>query len=89
MTSQIVLGPGDGYGPPWFIECQGDPADPKAWTRRPLLDRDVLSGQTLAVGDINADGNPDIFCAEMHTPGPKEKCTAWVLYADGRGDFQA
>jgi hypothetical protein len=87
-TAQIVLGPGDGNGPLWFIECQGDPTDPKAWMRRPLLDRNVLSGHTLAVADINADGNLDIFCAEMHTPGPKEKCTAWILYGDGQGKFQ-
>lgn len=86
--AQIVLGPGDGNGPLWFIECQGALTDPKAWTRRPLLDRDVLSGHTLAVADINADGKLDIFCAEMHTPGPKKKCTAWILYGDGRGRFQ-
>lgn len=87
-VAQIVLGPGDGNGPLWFIECQGEPTDPKAWTRRPLLDRDVLSGHSLALADINADGNLDIFCAEMHTPGPKEKCTAWILYGDGHGNFQ-
>ncbi len=87
-VAQIVLAPGDGDGPLWFIECQGDPADPQAWTRRPLLDRDVLSGHTLEVADINTDGNLDIFCAEMHTPGPKEKCTAWILYGDGQGRFQ-
>lgn len=87
-VAQIVLAPGDGDGPLWFIECQGDPTDPRAWTRRPLLDRDVLSGHTLAVADINADGNLDIFCAEMHTPGPKDKCTAWILYGDGQGRFQ-
>ena len=72
-VAQIVLGPGDGNGPLWFIECQGDPTDPKAWMRRPLLDRDVLSGHTLAVADINADGNLDIFCAEMHTPGAERE----------------
>lgn len=87
-VAQIVLGPGDGNGPLWFIECRGEPTDPRSWTRRPLLDRDVLSGHTLAVADINADGNLDIFCAEMHTPGPQDKCTAWILYGDGRGRFQ-
>jgi hypothetical protein len=87
-VAQIVLAPGDGDGPLWLTECQGEPTDPRAWTRRTLLDRDVLSGHTLAVADINADGNLDIFCAEMHTPGPKEKCTAWILYGDGEGHFQ-
>ena len=23
----------------------------------------------------------------MHTPGPKEVCTAWILYGDGRLDI--
>jgi hypothetical protein len=87
-VAQIILAPGDGNGPLWFIECKGEPTDPKAWTRRRLLDRDVLSGHTLEVADINGDGHLDIFCAEMHTPGPKAKCTAWVLYGNGQGEFQ-
>jgi len=86
--AQIILAPGDGNGPLWFIECNGNPTDPTAWSRRRLLERDVLSGHTLAVADINGDGHLDIFCAEMHTPGPKEKCAAWILYGDGQGHFQ-
>ncbi len=87
-VAQIILAPGDGNGPLWFIECQGDPTDPRAWKRRSLLERDVLSGHTLALADINRDGHLDIFCGEMHTPGPKEKCTAWVLYGNGQGSFK-
>jgi hypothetical protein len=86
--AQIVLAPGDGNGPLWFVECQGEPTDSKSWSRRRLLDREVLSGHSLAVADINGDQHLDIFCAEMHTPGPGQKCTAWILYGDGRGDFQ-
>jgi len=87
-VAQIVLAPGDGNGPLWFIECQGAPTDPQAWTRRKLLEREVIAGHSLAAADINGDGNLDIFCAEMHTPGNKEQCTAWILYGDGQGKFQ-
>lgn len=87
-TAQIVYSSGDGNGPLRLYSCQGDPAAPGAWVARSLLDREVLSGHSLEVGDLNGDGHLDIFCAEMHTPGPKEQCKAWVLYGDGRGNFQ-
>lgn len=85
---QIVLAPGDGNGPLLFIECQGDPLDRNSWVGRNLLDRDVIAGHSLAVADVNGDGHLDIFCAEMHTPGNKEHCTAWFLYGDGQGRFR-
>ncbi|MBN2450742.1 MAG: VCBS repeat-containing protein, partial [Lentisphaeria bacterium] len=84
---QIVYSSGDGDGPLRLYACEGDPAAPGSWVGRDLLGREVLSGHTLEVADINGDGHLDIFCAEMHTPGPKEKCTAWVLYGDGQGGF--
>ncbi|HIQ23092.1 MAG TPA: VCBS repeat-containing protein [Planctomycetes bacterium] len=86
-AAQIVLAPGDGNGPLLLAECQGDPTDRKAWTRRRLLDRDLVHGHTLAAADINADGHLDIFTAEMHTPGRGEQCTAWILYGHGDGRF--
>lgn len=85
---QVVYAPGDGNGPLALYECQGDPAEPRSWVARPLLDREVISGHTLEVGDINGDGHLDLFCAEMHTPGNGERATAWILYGDGKGNFQ-
>ncbi len=85
---QLVYCSGDGDGPLCLYTCQGDPANPRDWVPRRLLERDVRSGHTLEVGDINGDGHLDIFCAEMHTPGPGDACTAWVLYGDGRGGFE-
>ena len=85
---QVVLAPGDGNGPLLLLQCQGDPQDSKSWVGRKLVDREVIAGHTLAVADINGDGHLDIFCAEMHTPGNKKKCTAWLLYGDGQGNFQ-
>jgi len=88
-VAQIVYSSGDGDGPLRLYACQGDPADPHAWVPRTLLEREVLSGHTLEVGDIDGDGNLDIFCAEMHTPGPGARCRAWILYGDGQGSFRA
>jgi len=85
---QVVMAPGDGNGPLLFLECTGNPADPEAWVRRTLLDREVIAGHTLEVGDINGDGHLDLFCAEMHTPGNGDNATAWLLYGDGQGGFQ-
>lgn len=85
---QIVLAPGDGNGPLLLVECRGDPLEGKSWVGRNLLAREVVAGHTLALADINGDGRLDIFCAEMHTPGNKDQCTAWLLYGDGQGAFQ-
>ncbi|HID22959.1 MAG TPA: VCBS repeat-containing protein, partial [Planctomycetaceae bacterium] len=88
-VAAIVLAPGDGNGPLLLAECDGDPSESRAWRHRRLVDRDLIHGHTLAVADINGDGHLDIFCAEMHTPGNKDKCTAWILYGDGRGRFRS
>lgn len=85
---QVIYASGDGDGPLKFCECQGDPAEPGSWVARSLLDREVFSGHTLEAGDLNADGHLDLFCAEMHTPGPGDACTAWLLLGDGRGAFR-
>jgi hypothetical protein len=85
---QVVYSSGDGNGPLCLYTCQGEPADPRAWVPRRLLDDEVLSGHTLEVADINGDGHLDILCAEMHTPGPRERCRAWILYGDGLGSFR-
>ncbi|MGH7946407.1 MAG: FG-GAP repeat domain-containing protein [Opitutaceae bacterium] len=50
-------------------------------------------GHTLAVADINGDGNLDIFAAEMARWGRNEQpdnpgATAWIWYGNGKGDFR-
>ncbi|MCI0393226.1 MAG: FG-GAP-like repeat-containing protein [Acidobacteria bacterium] len=94
-VAQIVIAPGDGSGPLKFYECKGDPTKPESWTGRDLLGRDMTHGHTLDIGDINGDGHLDIFAAEMAkwnnnpaAPPDNPRATAWILYGDGKGNFQ-
>ena len=91
---QIVIAPGDGSGPLKLYECKGDPTDPRAWEGRALLDRDMIHGHTLDIGDVDGDGILDILAGEQ---GKWRKgdhvldnptATGWVLYGDGRGSFR-
>jgi sugar phosphate isomerase/epimerase len=88
-TAQIVIGPGDGTGPVKLYEMKGG-----EWVGRDLIGKDIVHGHTLEVGDVDGDGNLDIFAAEMAkwTSKPEEKdypgATAWILYGDGKGGFR-
>jgi hypothetical protein len=90
---QIVIAPGDGSGPLMIYECQGDPMNSLDWKGRNLLNRDMIHGHTLELGDINSDGHLDILAAEQGkwNRGPQKldnpDATAWILYGDGRGNF--
>ena len=92
-TAQVVIAPGDGNGPLRIYEATGDPAKPESWNGRNLLERDVIHCHTLDIGDIDGDGNLDIFTAEMakwtDKPGVDNPgATAWILYGDGKGNFR-
>lgn len=90
---QIVIAPGDGNGPLRLYECQDNATDPSCWKGRDLLDRDMVRGHTLDIGDIDGDGHLDIFAAEMAKWTNKAaepdnpRSTAWILFGDGKGDF--
>lgn len=92
-TAQIVIAPGDGSGPLRIYEAHGDPVRPESWVGRDLLDRDMIHGHTLDIGDVNGDGKLDILAAEMAqwTDGAARpdnpNATAWILYGDGKGNF--
>ncbi|MBM3856072.1 MAG: hypothetical protein FJ399_23430, partial [Verrucomicrobia bacterium] len=91
---QIVVSPGDASGPLRLYECRGDPLNPADWHHRDLLDRPIVHGHSLQLGDIDRDGNLDIFVAEMakwtekNTAPDHPGATAWILYGDGRGNFR-
>lgn len=94
QVPQIVIAPGDGVGPLRWYECVGDPAEPKAWVGHDLLERDMVHGHSLAIADVDGDGNLDIFAAEMakwteSRPDPDNpNATAWIFYGDGKGGFR-
>jgi hypothetical protein len=79
---EIVLNSGDGVGPLNLYEWKDD-----KWIKHTLIEK-VDHGHTLQAGDINSDGNLDIYAAEMYRPGPGDKCRQWVLYGDGKGGFK-
>ena len=79
---EVVISSGDGVGPLALYEHQ----DGK-WARRVLIEP-VDHGHTLQVADIDGDGHSDIYTGEMYNPGSGAKCRQWVLYGDGKGNFQ-
>lgn len=54
------------------------------WTGHDLLGHDLKGAHSLQLADINADGNLDIFVAEM-TLHAGANATALILYGDGNG----
>ncbi len=80
---EVVFGVGDGTGPLRWYQWDGS-----AWVGQDLLDTDIVHGHSLALGDVDQDGNLDIFAAEMGDPGRGADATAWVFYGDGRGHFR-
>ncbi len=90
---QVVIAPGDGSGPVKWYKCQGDPFETKNWQGRDLVGRTLIHPHSLQVGDIDGDGNLDIFVAEMakwtesrHDPD-NPRAQAFLCYGDGKGNF--
>jgi hypothetical protein len=90
---QLVISPGDGVGAARWYECVGNPMEAADWKAHDLLDRPVVHGHSLQLGDINGDGHLDIFLAEMAQWSNQAKpdhpdATAWIFYGDGQGRFR-
>ena len=80
--SEVVFVVGDGVSRLKWYEWDG-----QAWVGHTLLEFDVDHGHSLEVADMDQDGNLDVFCAEMHSPGRKDEATSWIFYGDGQGHF--
>jgi hypothetical protein len=91
---QIVIAPGDGSGPLRWYECIGDPLNEADWKGHGLLERDMIHGHTLDVGDVDGDGHLDVFAAEMakwtenRPDSDNPNAEALVFYGDGQGHFR-
>jgi hypothetical protein len=93
-TPQVVIAPGDGSGPVKWYECHGDPFETKDWSGHDLLGRPMIHPHSLQLADIDGDGNPDVFVAEMakwterrvdpDNPGAQ----AFIFYGDGKGGLR-
>jgi hypothetical protein len=93
-VAQVVIAPGDGVGPLKWYECKGDAERAEDWVGHDLLGREMVHGHSLAVADIDGDGNLDIFAAEM-AKWTEKKATpdnpsaeAVIFFGDGKGGFR-
>jgi hypothetical protein len=91
---QVVIAPGDGSGPVKWYESRGNPFETKNWLGHDLVGRTMIHPHSLQVGDLDCDGNLDIFVAEMAkwTESKQEPdnpmAQALIFYGDGQGHFK-
>ncbi len=91
---ELVFGSGDLIGDLELVSWDGS-----QWTRTSLLDATGSMatpwnrGHSLDLGDLNGDGNLDIFAAEMYLPGEPDSAQASareaILLGHGTGTFTA
>ncbi|MFN0156887.1 MAG: FG-GAP-like repeat-containing protein [Bacteroidota bacterium] len=78
---EVVFQAGDWDGPLRWYEWDGS-----SWLMHELIAR-VRRGHSMDVGDINGDGYPDIFSAEMRLDGGNSNAKIRSLLGDGQGNF--
>ena len=59
----------------------------QTWVGHDLLGFDVYAVHSLAIGDINLDGNLDIFAAQVRSANGGPNGKMWAFYGDGAGNF--
>ena len=88
---QIVIAPLTSRGSVYWYECKTKPELSESWAGRELVSHEIAPAASLAIGDINKDGNDDIFLSERQlrseTSTPHSPF-AWIFYSDGNGNFR-
>lgn len=79
---EVVLVVGDGIAPLIMYEWRNG-----TWVPKELIPK-VEGGHSLAILDVDGDGNLDIFCAEMRLNGTNPESKCYILYGDGKGNFK-
>jgi hypothetical protein len=79
---EVVLVVGDGWAPMVMYEWKKG-----TWISKELIP-EVDCGHSLAIVDFNADGNLDIWVAEMRLYGKNPDARNMILLGDGKGNFE-
>jgi len=83
---EVVFGPGDN-----ILRLRLYQWNSAGWAGRDVLPDDVNHGHSLRLGDVDGDGNLDIFVAEMGQWSGKinnPRAQMHVLYGNGYGEFE-
>lgn len=83
--AEIVFVPGDADGPLTLHEYNGS-----QWIAHTLVEK-VVHGHSIDLGDVDGDGNLDLFVAEMGRWGRQDanpQSRMFLFYGDGQGGFQ-
>lgn len=81
---EVVIASGDTVRPLKVYQWSED----KGWQPVAQLLDALDHGHTLQVGDINGDGNIDIYTGEMAFPGKGPACEQYIFFGDGKGGFR-
>lgn len=89
---QVVIAPQNERGRVFWYECKTNPDRSESWAGRQLLGHEIAPAATLAVADLDNDGNDDIFLAERQEPSQtstEHSPHSWIFFSDGNGSFKA